>query len=799
MTSVHRLLQRQLKRHLNGLEPPSKEWRDFIQAVNDAYVQADEDRQMLEHSLELTSQELLRANSQVLAVFKRLIESSVDGIFAFDLECRYTVWNPGMERVTGVSPLKTIGKNAFEVFPELKETGEDEFFHEALAGKIAVLHDKPYSVPESGQTGFVEAHYSPLFDEAGEITGGLAIIRDITERKKGEEILAYERDQLQSLMDNIPDSLYFKDTASRFTRINRAQAAVLGVDDPQEALGKTDFDFQTPELSRVFFTEEQKIVQTGQPIVDRAEFNPTRDGQPRWFLATKVPIFDAEGRVTGIVGISRNITEYRKGEEALKQAEARYRSLFEGAPVGLYRTTPAGQIVDANPAIIQMMGYPDRESYLRLGAVDLYDIPDDRKRWEALMNRDGLVRDFEARVRRSDGAVIWVRDSARAVRDAKGHVLYYEGSWEDISQRKQAEEALQEANANLARGLDELRQRNREIALLNEMGDLLQTCRMPEEAYAVIANMARQLFPEESGALYVMNASRNLVDAVASWGLAESEVGPSMFEPDNCWALRRSRTHIVEDSRTGLLCRHVDAASPAAYLCVPMMAQGEALGVFHLRHDLPAGSVDGARTAGRREAGLAGVEQRLAQSVADSIALAIANLNLRESLRQQSIRDPLTGLFNRRYLEETMLRETHRAERNGHPLGIIMLDLDHFKRFNDTFGHGAGDMLLREVGTLLQSHVRGEDIACRYGGEEFTLIMPEASMEVTRLRAERMREEAKRAQLQFHGQLLGAVTLSAGVAIFPEHGSTPEAVIRAADAALYRAKREGRDRVVVGQ
>ena len=166
-------------------------------------------------------------------------------------------------------------------------------------------------------------------------------------------------------------------------------------------------------------------------------------------------------------------------------------------------------------------------------------------------------------------------------------------------------------------------------------------------------------------------------------------------------------------------------------------------------------------------------------------------------LREQSVRDHLTGLFNRRYMEETLERELLRAARKQLSLGIIMLDVDDFKLFNDTWSHAAGDEVLRELGSLLLRQVRGEDIACRYGGDEFILILPDASREVTRERAELICENAKQFRLQFEGQSLAAVTLSLGVAVFPEHGSTSTAILRAVDAALYRAKHEGRGRVVV--
>src|SRR3989449_1743351 len=203
-----------------------------------------------------------------------------------------------------------------------------------------------------------------------------------------------------------------------------------------------------------------------------------------------------------------------------------------------------------------------------------------------------------------------------------------------------------------------------------------------------------------------------------------SLVGERVFAPEECWALRRGQVHGVEDPARGLVCRHLGALRGVSYLCVRMMGQGEALGVLH---------VQSGGTSGEGQNHLTDAQQRLAVTAAGHIALALANLRLRETLRMQSIRDPLTGLFNRRYMEESLARELRRAARNQRRLGAIMLDLDRFKRFNDTFGHEAGDTLLRELGEFLRSRTRGEDIACRYGGEEFVVILPEASMEVTQI------------------------------------------------------------------
>ena len=219
-----------------------------------------------------------------------------------------------------------------------------------------------------------------------------------------------------------------------------------------------------------------------------------------------------------------------------------------------------------------------------------------------------------------------------------------------------------------------------------------------------------------------------------------------------------------------------------------MMAQGETLGMLYLQAKPSAEGV---------AAPFSESKQQLATAVAEQIALALSNLKLRETLRQQSVRDPLTGLFNRRFLEEVLDRELARLERKNLPLSLIMIDVDNFKSFNDTFGHEAGDAVLRDLGGVLQRHVRGSDIACRYGGEEFTIVLPEASVEIGRQRAEMLREAARELRLVHDGKSLGAITLSLGVACFPGHGRRREHLLQVADAALYEAKNGGRNRVVV--
>jgi diguanylate cyclase (GGDEF)-like protein len=314
------------------------------------------------------------------------------------------------------------------------------------------------------------------------------------------------------------------------------------------------------------------------------------------------------------------------------------------------------------------------------------------------------------------------------------------------------------------------------------MSDVLQACQTSEEAYNTTAHFASRFFSGYEGGVYMLNNSKNLFEKVAAWG-ASALLEP-VFVPDECWALRLGREHLVDDPASGLLCRHVPHPLPTGYLCMPMMAQGEAIGILHLQK-IAAGEGD-----------LLEATAPLAATVAEGVALAVANLKLRETLRSQAIRDGLTGLFNRRYMEETLERELHRVTRLGIPLGLAMLDLDHFKKYNDTFGHHAGDELLRALGRLIRSQIREDDIACRYGGEEFLIIMPGASRQVTLERSEQLRQCVKQLHEMHPGQFLHPITISIGLAIFPDNSSSGDNLIQAADAALYRAKKAGRNRVV---
>jgi diguanylate cyclase (GGDEF)-like protein len=251
--------------------------------------------------------------------------------------------------------------------------------------------------------------------------------------------------------------------------------------------------------------------------------------------------------------------------------------------------------------------------------------------------------------------------------------------------------------------------------------------------------------------------------------------------------------HSVDSPGAGLSCQHLSRPPVGPYYCAPIGAQGEVLGMLHVR--FPASEAQPPALKESRPE----TRKLWVLAVSEHLSLALANLKLRETLRAQAMRDALTGLYNRRYMEHALEREVLRATRNHRTVGLIMLDLDHFKRVNDSYGHEVGDLLLRSVGEFLLANVRSEDIACRYGGEEFVVMLPEATLAMTQTRAEQLWKGIQGLTVSVRGQLLRALTTSAGVAAFPEHGRSLPELMRAVDTALYSAKRQGRDRVVVAK
>ena len=471
--------------------------------------------------------------------------------------------------------------------------------------------------------------------------------------KPGLGTLLHDRALLQALLDHSLDNIYFKDTQSRFLCIGRRMAARIGLNTPQEAVGRTDFDFFPIEHAQVAFDDEQQIMLTGIALEDKEEHLTWPDGQDAYYSTSKMPLRDDEGHIIGTFGVSRDMTERRRTQ------------------TDLHRT-----------------------------------------------------------------------------------------------------------NAELKERMEELQQHHREALLLKEMGEALLRCETISEAALAVTQFVRQLFRSQAGSLYVLNKHNSLLERAASWEARPTT--PAVFAPCECHVLKTGLP-LVTAQGPSQFCKHMGYGEDQAHICLPLQTNGEMIGVIHLQTNEDH---DNLRWG------------PLADAVVQHINLSFANLKLRQSIKEQSVRDPLTGLYNRRYFDQILTEEMQLASRRGLPLSVLFMDVDLFRNYNRDHGHEGGDRVLTGVAEHMLANLRRRDVLCRFGGDEFTLILPEASLADAMQVAEKLRQGIKTVQVEHRGEVIGGLTASIGAASFPLHGQTPEDLVRSADQALYRAKAAGRDCVV---
>ncbi|MFQ1700975.1 diguanylate cyclase [Loktanella agnita] len=378
-----------------------------------------------------------------------------------------------------------------------------------------------------------------------------------------------------------------------------------------------------------------------------------------------------------------------------------------------------------------------------------------------------------------------VSASVRPVRDG-GHVVAYT----DVTAERTVSRSLatakadaEEAQRRAAEVLQHERARQREASLLAQLDEWLQSCKSLEELYRVVTAFMYKVLPGTQGQLFIYTHGRDVLEQVCAWNSALSE---TRVTPDSCWALRRGRSYTYHPDELSFVCDHVqevmsDDVTPDTYTCVPIMAHGDTVGLMHIEFrsegDNPEVIDSSAFTA----------------RCAEHISMAIANVKLRDELQDQSTRDPLTGLYNRRYFLDELRKElSQTASRQGN-FALITLDADRFKSFNDDHGHDAGDAVLEALAEKMLALDAGGLTACRVGGEEFSLIVPNADRTRAGAVIEELRQVVEDMRVKYIGGPLPKVTISAGVSIYPTHGTDPQGLIKAADVALYEAKDAGRN------
>ena len=438
----------------------------------------------------------------------------------------------------------------------------------------------------------------------------------------------------------------------------------------------------------------------------------------------------------------------------------------------------------SNNSIYTILGYSQLEIKSLKQRLSKIFHPEDlsaiaQHQQDCLQLNQGDYLTIEYRVQDKQGHWHWLESKDTVFeRDASGKPTQILGVAQDITEIKEIQLKTTKRNLKLTEEVTALKNWRDKHLKLATMNEFLQACLTTKEAQTALSSLLQPLFPNTHGAVYLMKNSKNLLEAIATWGIVNSDT----LEPNECWALRKGDLHLADPSTPGIYCSHVDhSACHQTTLCIPMIARSNTLGMLYLRFDTPEP--------------ISELIQELSKTVAQNIAMSFASLKLQEQLRYQSLRDPLTRLYNRRYLQESLEKELDRAQRKQQFIGIIMIDIDHFKNFNDTYGHSVGDLVLKEVGNYLLSQIRQYDLACRYGGEELVIVMPDAAIGDTVMRAEEIRAGIKQLKLKYDEQELESITVSIGVSCFPDDGITSEQLIQAADKALYQAKEQGRDRV----
>jgi len=683
------------------------------------------------------------------------IEASMEGIAILNSKGRYIFLNQAHAALYGFDdPAELIGKSWQLLYDpeELNRFQKDIFPCFMEKGK---WHGEAVGRRKDGTT--FQQELSLVLTEDG---GIVCVVRDISERKRAERKLQ----NLSSFPELNPNPVIEVTVNGDLSYANPSALKVL------ESIGKGKDDIS------LFFPDDLKSI--------LREWSG--DGEKLHSREVEVAsrVFSETIHFVNNINVARiyanDITRQKQIEQQLKTSEESYRQFTNLTSDFVHICSRSG----AEPFRIQwtggvlnsISGYSVEEIFA-LGCFIPFVHSDDSEKVSSELSSmvPGEVKIIEFRIVTKQDEIRWIAQKCRCEKGAEeGELLLY-SSIRDITDRKQMEETLHSTFAGLKRHDNRMR-------LLHEMNDKLLSVESRKEVCAVIIDSAAQLFPEYSGLLAICPENCNEFQIVASWG-SDFDMNAT-FTMSDCWALQGKLSHKVCDSSQSLGCKLFQGKSSEPHFCLPLMARGETLGLLQI---ISPENVSNAQLDEMYD---------FAITMSETISLALSNLMLREALREEAIRDPLTGLFNRRYLEETLPLSLRHQQRNNEPLTVAMIDLDNFKVFNDQYGHEAGDLVLKEIGALLRSSLRGGDIACRYGGEELLIILSGATLEHALPRMETIREMVMNHCIYSSGRKLPAITVSIGISEAKPDEIDAAAILKRADTALYQAKQNGRNRIM---
>ena len=690
--------------------------------------------------------------------------------------------NPRVEQITGYKPseLSTLDQWFGALYPGRAEEIKGLYRADKVAGFTATR-----IVPIAHKDGTERLlEFAAFGDNSGEVW----LINDVTERVDAEE-------KFRVLFEYSSDAhLLFDENG--IMDCNNAALAMVGCTRKSQILGMHPA-ILSPDVQPDGRTSAEKSAAMDALARNqgyhRFEWVHRRLDGAAFPVEVTLTQINLGGRQV-VLTVWHDQTESKRKEAEIIRAQEQLRLALVGSKLALFEWTVATGEVFLSERWAEMIGSEPGPTQTTIDALTQLVHPQDTDQVRVLIydviKGNSPYYEADHRFRTATGDYIWVQSHGKvAERDVYGKAVRVSGTNADITHRKQAEQALNEAYEKLGDGVNALEHRNREITLLAELSNFLISCVTVEEACNAIPKYCEKLFPGEQGALYLLCASGDLLNPYASWGGPRKET-PS-FTPQDCRALRHARAHAMFDPQQDAVCEHVAAHGDVQpYMCVPIVIQSDVLGLLWITLAATE-SASGAGAARMKDS------QQLAVTLSEQIAMALSNIRLREDLRQQTIHDALTGLYNRRFLEDSINREISRCKRSDKSFGVLMLDIDHFKRVNDTFGHDAGDSVLRSVAQAVQEHIRDADIACRFGGEEFIIVLPDTGRGGAATLAERILTVVRNIRVTHNDKALGSITASIGLAMYPRNGATMKTIIQSADQVMYEAKGAGRDRLVV--
>jgi diguanylate cyclase (GGDEF)-like protein/PAS domain S-box-containing protein len=581
-----------------------------------------------------------------------------------------------------------------------------------------------------------------------------------------------------SVIENMDDSMIVIDRMDRVVDANRSAHRLLGW--AESAIGKPAGAMLARWPALLEVSRTPGTVMAELPRNDKVAGSKCYD-------VSAFDFSDRKGKNVGKVIMLHDISDRKQMEDDLKENEEKYHSFFRTTRDAVFMTTTDGHWLEVNEAAAEMFGYENIEELKKISVVDVYNRSEQASEFTDAISARGFVKDLPVTFKRKSGQLIDALLTAVTLRDHSGNITGFQGTVKDITEIKRIQEALIEANQQLQGSLLSAERQNREITLLGEMAQAIQGSHAMDAAYSGAVAYLGKLFEGDNGFIAEITDDGGTVTVKASFGKPKS---PTTFAAADCFALRKMQAYETDGRDPSTVCPHLGKFR-GCNISVPLIAPGGPSWLLELQH--------GREDLNTVEACRRWLDERrpLMFSTAQELSVALSNIRLKETLHDQAIRDALTGLYNRRYMEEMLDQQLRRAKRSRSSIGFIMADLDFFKKFNDSHGHAAGDLLLTAVANRIRNVIRLEDIACRYGGEEFLIILPDAGPKVSFARAQQMREQIKDISFDYEGTQLGGVTISMGVAAFPDNGEDGLTLTKAADAAMYEAKKGGRDRVIM--